>query len=353
MEPKGTWTVQDATKIQAFMRCPRAYFYEYVLGWRQDRQNIDITFGSAWHKAMEVILAEGYSTISLAVAFEAFQKVYQEGVSPDLEWVTTKTPGNALRALEAYSRNYANDFENYEVLKTEVAGSVFLGIDNLHFKIDAIVRDKNTGLIYALEHKTTSNFSPQWVNQWRQKMQIGVYLYVLHALYKEAGIGGLIVNGVAIRNPPTLKKDGNLRAGARDTEFMRIKCNWSMARLEEWLETTSFYYEWILQEFSNLSRCERSDNCLHAFPKNIEACTLYYGCPFLDFCSAVRNPLRIDYVPIGFKEEHWDPRLREANAKEVINIDFKEVESDKIPTIEDSFELLGEAENNAPSYQGP
>jgi ATP-dependent helicase/DNAse subunit B len=78
LEKQPTWEVQDATKIQAYMNCPRRYFYEYVLGWRAERKNVHLEFGNGWHVAMETLLNEGYHTDAVARAFAHLAEYYYQ-----------------------------------------------------------------------------------------------------------------------------------------------------------------------------------------------------------------------------------------------------------------------------------
>ena len=68
IKPHETWDIHDASKIQAYMACPRAYFYRYVLGWETEEKNIHFIFGEGWHRAMEHLLINGYNSKAQAEA---------------------------------------------------------------------------------------------------------------------------------------------------------------------------------------------------------------------------------------------------------------------------------------------
>jgi CRISPR/Cas system-associated exonuclease Cas4 (RecB family) len=65
MQEHETWQVLDATKLQTYMRCPRKFFFNYVLGWKSEIPSNHLVFGSAWHMAMEVLLDKGYNSRGL------------------------------------------------------------------------------------------------------------------------------------------------------------------------------------------------------------------------------------------------------------------------------------------------
>jgi hypothetical protein len=320
LESKETWKVQDATKIQTFMRCPRKYFFEYVLGWKSTNPSVHLVFGEAWHLAMEKLLIDGYSMENTVEAYKLFEECYREQFPPIMDPSNgVKIPSNALRALFLYIDHFEHD--NFEVLWTEIAGSVLVGENRVvHFKMDTIAKDKD-GKIFSLEHKTSTRFSVQWADQWRQKMQVGVYSHVLHCLYSKGDILGIKINGAFITNPPRMKKDGTPYANDNDCTFVRVPIQKSMLAMEDWLVQVNSWLDRIDGEFRQLEKSSPSNSVLKAFPKQTEACTDYGGCPFRDYCSAWPNPLRhLDNPPAGFKEEHWDPRKNVEKAKKVINL---------------------------------
>ena len=74
------WDILDSSKIQSYMRCPRKYFFNHILGWSLEeeeqgaleisssgllaapkseiRKSEHLVFGTAWHHSMEHLLRE-------------------------------------------------------------------------------------------------------------------------------------------------------------------------------------------------------------------------------------------------------------------------------------------------------
>jgi hypothetical protein len=324
LSPHDSWKVQDATKIQTFMRCPRRYFYSYVLGWRLDQPAIDLIFGSAWHVAMEVFYSEGFSAATVKKAYEAFLATFRKDFPATLDEtnMTVKTPANALRALAHYVIHYENDLARFDVIEIEVAGAALLNEEQaLHFKIDLVLRDKQTGGVLGMEHKTTGSLGGRWADQWRQKFQLGVYSHVLYALYDEEEFQGILVNGVQITNPPRVKADGTPYANARDIEFMRVPIRLTPERMADWADQADYHTADIAANFVALEGCSPDDLTMRAFQKRTEACGDYRGCPYINHCTAHTNPLaRCEKPPMGFKQDFWDPRKAEETAGRVVTV---------------------------------
>ena len=308
IEDHETWKVQDATKLQAYMNCPRRYFFEYVLGWRSEIPNNHLEFGSAWHMAMEVFYEKGVSLESAAEGYKKFEEYYREQFDETWdEGNAPKNPGNALRARAQYVQNY-KDTDDFEVLHIEVAGSVAIAPNKpIYFKTDTICRDDSG--VFSLEHKTGSYFNTKWAAQWRQKMQVSVYSHVLFCLFEPEEVYGVKINGVFFANPPRYKANGEPYANARDNEFHRVPVRKNLAAMQAWLVEVTRWYDMIQDDFNRLASAKEEDEVLEAFPRNTESCTQYGPCPFLDYCSIWNNPIQYaDSPPIGYRVEHWDPR---------------------------------------------
>jgi len=322
IKEQPTWQVQDPTKLQAYMVCARAYFYEYVLGWRLDEPNIHLEFGSALHLAMEHILLNGFSAESLTEAYILFEKYYRDFFSPEMDAIyAPKTPANVMRALPQYAQQYAILDKDFDVVHTEVAGSVLIDeTRKIYFKMDSIIADHRG--IFSLDHKTGSRFSPQWANQWAQKIQMGCYTHVLYCMYeKPEDIFGMVVNGLFIHNPPKMKKDGTPYAGAKDTEFHRVPIRKTLLQMIDWLATVNYWYDRLDKDFELLSHTQEDSEIMYAFPKNTESCSHYFGCKYRDYCAAWLNPIRkCEEPPVGFIEDHWDPREKQETAKKVVEL---------------------------------
>lgn len=325
LQPVETWNIQDATKIQNYMTCPRQYLFEYVFGWRPARPSVHLEHGIAMHKAMEVFYSGGEPDLSrdaVARACEAYYKHYRSVFTMEAdEENAPKNPECTWRALEQYAEFYKG-LDDFEVLHTEVAGSVMLDESRrLYFKQDVMARDANTNRIFSLDHKTGTSFTSAWANQWSQKIQLGVYTHVLYCLYDPEEIFGARINGIFVRKPPTLKKDGTMRAGARDNEFHRVPVAKSPKQMQDWANTITYWLIQLEADFETLSVELDSAEFLTAFPKNTESCTKYFGCPFQPYCATWQNPVQhIEEVPLGYTVNHWDPRSKFDEAKEVVEL---------------------------------
>jgi len=331
-EYNETWEIQDSSKIQAFMNCPRSYFFRYILGWKQDEKNIHLEYGSAVHLAMEHLLAGSkelphkvkYTPEGILEAYGIFENYYREHFPPEMDELNQpKTPSNTMTLLMKYVERYQHE-DVFDVLYTEVSGCVGIGEGkNVYFKIDAVC-DGPDGL-FTLEHKTGRGLTRVWADQWFQKTQTGVYTHVLNCMFPDKVVSGVVINGLFPQKPSALKKDGTPRANAKsddpDKFCARVPVRRNQDQMNDWLFNITFWYDFIRSEIDFLDKVELDANVMTCFPKNTENCTKYFGCPYADYCRAWTNPLRkLDQIPTGFHIEHWDPRNLLDGAKKVVEL---------------------------------
>jgi hypothetical protein len=287
------------------MSCPRQFFYEYVLGWRSEFPNIHLEFGSAWHLAMEHLIIAGYSDSAIRTAYELFTAYYRQFFPEIMDDENhPKVPAMAFLALVRYVEEYKRDV--FTPLYTEIAGSVSLtNTQTLHFKMDSIL-DTPDG-IKSREHKTGSQLSRTWVDQWMLKMQTGVYNHVLYCLFPAERVWGVEINGTIFSK--------------KNVQFQRVPARRSLPGMESWYWNAVDWIDSMDREFSRLMSAKEGDTVLRAFPMNTENCTKYFGCSFHDFCQAWPNPLqRCQEVPTGFKIEYWNPLEEEEKAKHIFRM---------------------------------
>jgi CRISPR/Cas system-associated exonuclease Cas4 (RecB family) len=305
--PHKSWTMYDSSKVQTFMECPRKYFYRYVLGWDQEQPSIHLIFGEAWHRAMAILLREGYTKDAVEHGYSVFLEYYRESYGPEMDDILhPKSPGGALLGLLQYVKEYT-PIDNFEVLHTEIAGSVPISPeDRVSFRIDGLV--KQASGITVLEHKTGSRLDNSWKNQWRLSLQVRTYTHVMNCLYPPEEIWGAIVNGTFFY------KD---RVG-----FDRQPIRTNQDGMNNWLFTISHWVDRIKEEHEALENCVADEPVLEAFPMNTCNCTKYGPCPNMNMCEGWANPLRrIDAPPMGMVYRWWDPAEEaEKQAREVIHL---------------------------------
>lgn len=294
-----TWEILDSSKLQDYLTCPRLFFFRYVLGWDGEELNNHLIFGEAWHAAQEVLLLQGYTEDGILAAYRAFEDVYRRDLPEATDAALyPKTPARALDALINYVMFWREADMKQVPLHTEIAGTVPI-MDGvlLHFRMDSIIQ--KDGLIFSREHKTGSRLDRAWQGQWTLKVQVGTYTHVLYCLYPPDEVDGVVINGAIFNKTKT--------------QFVRIPIRKDPRAMQTWWWNVKDWTKRLLIDYERLHSCSRNDQTLMAFTMNTESCTKYFGCPFMDYCSAWPNPLQYtESPPVGFTTRWWDPSARPA-----------------------------------------
>lgn len=315
-------SVVDSSKMQQYMDCPREFFFRYVLNWDTQTKSHHLVFGEAIHRGLEHLLLNGYNLDSVETAYQIGKEYYREELPDSLndQGRYPKIPEAIPQLLADYIRQYPDDLSRFEVLYTEVAGSVPIAENrSIHYRLDAIVKDRETNRIWALEHKTAGRFGRTWVDQWYMKMQVFVYTHVLYSLFDPEEVEGVMINGLCLAKATKadLAKDRLVK-----TEFMRVPICKPVDLMDDWLWHINDWYSKIEDDMHGLKCAREEDRVLKTFARNTESCTKYFGCPYLDYCSAWSNPLG-KQMPLEYNERIWNPSDREKDARTIMHLGDK------------------------------
>lgn len=315
LRPQSTWDVLDATKINAFQRCPRYFFYEYLLGWRSNEPNLNLIFGSAWHEALEIFYRAGnFDKDTIDLAYDTLMLTYRKTYdAEDDERNAPKNPGMAYKALNIYAKHFRG--EDAVALFVEVPGTVPILPDRLiHFKIDTIMQGPDG--IFNREHKTAGVDSNAYRAQWHTAIQPKIYNHALVCHYGLDKVFGTKVSVTFFRK-------------TKPIEIIEIPCRETPDMMEDWLWGMQHKVREVEANHQALSQCSPDDLIMEAFPKRETSCTMFNRpCAYLPFCTAWANPLqRCEHPPPGMVEEHWDPRAREEGVDTV----FKDGKIQDVP----------------------
>lgn len=315
------WNVRDSTKMNGYSECPRKFFFERVLGWQYDDSNIHLIHGEAHHRAQEIIIHSKYDIQAVDTAMEAYEEYYREFFSPHMDDVNyPKVPGVERDILAAYILTYFEDMHKYEVIYTETGGAVpITNEDVLWYRMDAVLKDKSTGLYLSHEHKTGSRNSEAWRTKWHTSFQIGTYTHALYSIFDPKLVWGVEINGIFYYKKKV--------SGAN---FERVSCEKTTNQIMLWLECAQRETENMDYDFELLAQCTPDDHIMKAFPMRGTACDNWSGCKYSTFCAAWPNPLKNDHhliIPVEFKVDHWDPRQRALDTKTNFIEEIKEDEN--------------------------
>lgn len=298
----------DNTALDAFMSCPRKYFYSMVLN-RRGRaggfQSPALAYGTTWHSIMEAHFKTGGNIQAVTDAAVASWK--DHGNADD-----HRTLQRAVTEYGKFLQTYGTHDQDAAVAGRTVGfpdQPVVECATELWFpgtihpytgKIDRIF--ELNGLYYVEDHKTTSAMGPTFFRQFDPSNQMMGYAGLAQLLT------GLPIAGVRIAGHACLKTT---------SKHERQTILFSPGRLAEWvrnlnvwlgrLEKAHYVHEMQTATIGEGNLDEDEVDDLSAFPHNFNACAGKYGaCSYVDVCTYPAE-LRNQILEAEFEDNPWNP----------------------------------------------
>ena len=296
-----------------FASCHRAYQFSYVEMMRPLMPSEALTFGTAMHKLLEA---------------------YWSGKQPDFVAASTGDAykDNTLMALfDGYVERWGgSDYLKFERIAAEVGFEAPLmnpetqGVSKtwtLAGKIDAIAKEKATGKIFIVEHKTTSQDIGPGSDYWRKLSIDGqVSGYYVGAQSKGFDVENCLYDVIRKPSIKPLKatpedkrkynKDGSLSKTCR--EFDETPDEWYARLKADIAERPDYYFARVevarsaddlvdyLFDMWAVGREIADAERLGRFSRNPQSCNAYGKCEYFDVCSGCAS---LDDVTLYRKAE--------------------------------------------------
>lgn len=224
--------------LAAIKACPRKAYYQYVLGLALSEKDINLTFGSLVHDAIDTFHKE--ANIQAGIDFI--------DSSPELQFHKNKNKMTAKILLAAY----ATRIREYEVEASEIPVTVNIGNHQAKLKLDGLA--KKAGVRMILEHKTTV---PSFL---KTKPNDQFILYDIAGIIAYGDTDGLLLN--------------SMDCATKDLKFVPV--HYSEEERIQWMTETKV----ILDNFEKMliNQC---------FPQCPNSCIAYNReCEYMPLCQA-------------------------------------------------------------------
>ena len=279
--------------LRAFQTCPRKYTYLYHDKREANRDSRALRLGSFIHRALE--------------------EWWNDSPEAALRWCSEHSndiePADAAKAA-AMLHHYNPPRDDYEVIATEVPFSIMVRNPDtgramrsvrLNGFVDGLLRDKATGELVVLEHKTTSEqiigFDAFWAKL-SVDAQIGIYAVAFNAskvAYDVLKKPGLRPSGVDRKACAEYMKQARISRDMTETDVL----DHYAARVAQAIQgEAEVYYQFRVIPFAeaDLERARRNifesvgrlrlSRRDHVFPQHSGSCRSLFGlCDFLDVCA--------------------------------------------------------------------
>jgi len=186
------------------MACRLQWYWSYKLGYRSRKRNINLTLGDGIHQALAAYYKDKANPIEVFIkwADREISKLDENWTADRETLAEAKELGEAM--LESYLEEY-RDNDYFDVLRIEESLNMPLKIPgtdedspySLTSRLDGLVRDRNSGRLFSLEHKTYTRFEPAHLEMDHQiTSQIFLGRHLAEILGIDEKVVGVIYNGL-------------------------------------------------------------------------------------------------------------------------------------------------------------
>lgn len=261
-----------------FNSCPFKYYLEKIKGLRRVAYSPlaeDRTFGIALHEALDAHYR--------GKPLEECEAIFTAKYPADKEYKSmAKSHDSGIFTLRNYVEHWAKQDGLWEVIGTEVHDVMEFNDDEHGLHIDLLAKNKQTGEIWAWDHKTTEKQLGKGF--WKKyELDAQVSRYTKYIKDKYGSCGGFIVNGIQVGHRQRAYKG---EPAGYYQKFDRQPFSRSEAQLRFWEESER---EWE----ALIDVCKEASS----WPKHLGS--LCGWCDFYELCmsaddEAVRDTLYTD-----------------------------------------------------------
>ena len=159
--------------LTSFLQCPMSFYLHNIEGVPSDG-NAFSDYGSYCHKLLE---DWEKGTIPLFALADEYEEGYQSNVTHAFPAFPKGMPEKFFLAGLEYFENFSGFDEDYEILEVEKKFSIQIRGHEIHGIADVICRNKKTGKIEVIDHKSKSKASMKKEYQIYKKQ---LYLYAIY-----------------------------------------------------------------------------------------------------------------------------------------------------------------------------
>lgn len=287
----------DSTSLGELKLCPQRYKYSILDGWRPRAQSVHLTFGIAFHQALEAYdraraLGQSHVEGQREALREALRATWDfELKRPWMSQDKYKNRENLVRSVIWYLENFSEDSIETVImaggkpaveLHFNIALEIETPVDGPYHLVGYLDKlGRMSGQTYIIDRKTTKHqLDSRYFQQWSPSNQFSTYIFAGQIVFG-GPIAGLIVDAAQVL--------------IEGTRFQRELVSRTPGEIEEWGRDLEFWLrqaEWFAREGH--------------WPLNDKACDIFGGCPFREVCSKTPSA-REQWLKAGFEKRIWDP----------------------------------------------
>ncbi len=295
--------IVDNSILETTASCMTKAAMQHVLGLQINKEVSYFESGTAVHKGMEA----WYSNEGKDAALKAFDDYYKVWASEQDELDGRLMWGNVRQCLETWLDQWQSRTPLFDVQGVELAFKIEIERGVFYCgAIDVLGRDRQSGMLCPVDHKTTGRLDGNWERKWRYSSQMSGYYWAIQTIYKEP-VWGVYINGIELKQIPGSSKKCPAhgvpyrQCGPEHLQHNIVTATRTQEQVNAWwqnMQTVLARFKWLMENVKTIGDIAKvpTDGTMNG------SC---YMCNMKDFCHLYgRKPETVGQL---FKSEMWNP----------------------------------------------
>ena len=294
----------DNSLLETWAECEAESVASAVLGRQGKKRALYGDLGNVMHAALDCHFNDGSKDEVVQAFSDAYDKVIPVGESPDDE---AMTKDNLLTILDQYIKTRPVKAYPFEVLETEkVVGVEVKEGFKFWMKRDLLAKDKQTGAIYPVDHKTRwGQINEWWTKKFRLSSQFSGYIWGTEQTTGKK-CDRVYVNAISCGKLPNSTRKCKLHkmpyneCRAQHADFQLLLYSRTPEQIEKWRLDMLFFAEQAEKYFQVFDSVDMLKYALRRGTYN-------GGCVFCEFAEWCRGGFQADEMDQLTVYRPWEP----------------------------------------------
>lgn len=296
----------DNQLLYDFARCEVAGLIRHTFNRESKAEKLAADIGNTFHTALESFFNGAVIDDILNTWAWNYSKIIPTGSVPTEDRFEFNNCQTILRTI---LESRPLEHWPFTVLETERTVGVNIAPGMTFWaKRDMLVRDKQTGAVYPVDHKTTHKISDWWANKFKMNSQFSGYIWVTREAANSL-CDSIGVNAIEIAKLP----DSNRKCKSHGVPYLECRARHVVNKFLNYTRTEEQLESWhrdacrLAQHIQSL--IDTVNGSLNRLSTIIRGGTFRDSCTFCGFanwCRTGLKPAQLDFYTVESKWAPWD-----------------------------------------------
>ena len=297
----------DNQLLSDFAKCEAKGIVRHIFGYRSKADKIAADMGNVFHRALELHFQGHNPTVVLDRLDVEYNKVFPPGQAAD-EPRFAKV--NVYKIMERYCQIRGREKFPFDVIETEQVKGYMLDYDGkgeilFWTKRDVLVRDRQSGVLKPVDHKTTTKIGDWFAKRHRITSQLSGYCWLTGIEFRQQ-VGEAYINAIEISKLPDSTGKCKLhnttynKCGPEHANFQLYTYTRTPEQIEKWRQDAIIWAQKVMMLKQAFTRLEMLPYAWKSGAFN-DSCQF---CEYQAWCSVGFPPEKVEEYCTW---EPWEP----------------------------------------------